>query len=165
MPKGVYSRSHLLISPVERFWRKIRIADDGRSCWEWAGATFVSGGYGAINVHGVPERTHRFAFELAFGPIPRGYCVCHKCDNPLCVRPSHLFLGTIEDNNHDCDEKGRRPSGEGHCCARLTKGAVRDIRVNYKRRIVTQAHFATKYGVDRKTVADVINGKTWKGIS
>lgn len=92
-------------SPLaERFWAKVDRSSDG--CWEWTGGRFDEG-YGTIRVAGRSLKTHRVAWELVQGAIPEGLCVCHRCDNPPCCRPDHLFLGTREENNRDRDEKGR----------------------------------------------------------
>ena len=94
--------------PVEdRFWSKVRKAD-GDGCWEWMGAR-VKTGYGQIGRSRTRQliATHRLSWELYRGAIPSGLCVCHRCDNPRCVRPDHLFLGTQADNIHDMVAKGR----------------------------------------------------------
>lgn len=85
------------------FWANTR---QNKECWDWNGATFTDG-YGAVSWRGVLRRAHRVAWEIANGPIAKGLLVCHHCDNPKCVRPEHLFLGTIQDNTHDMIQKGR----------------------------------------------------------
>lgn len=95
-------------SPEKRFWAKVRRTN---SCWLWIGTSIKSGTLGdrrpKFNVNGVPTLAYRFSWELHCGPIPQNLCVCHHCDNPLCVRPDHLFVGTIADNNRDMHAKGR----------------------------------------------------------
>lgn len=94
--------------PVEpRFWKRVdRRSDD--ECWPWTGSAMVKG-YGVLSVEGRQIGTHRISWELYNGPIPSGMLVCHHCDNPPCVNPAHLFLGTYSDNAKDKSVKGRNP--------------------------------------------------------
>lgn len=89
--------------PALRFWRQVQKTD---TCWLWTGAR-SGAGYGQIGINDVRIFTHRFSWELHHGPIPAGLFVCHHCDNPPCVRPDHLFLGTPQDNMVDKIRKGR----------------------------------------------------------
>lgn len=98
-----------------RFWRKIRFVG---ACWEWQGA--LAGGYGRISLgYGRMVPAHRWIYEQVFGPVPEGLVVRHKCDNPRCVRPVHLEVGTHADNNRDMWERGRAkmppPGPRSHC--------------------------------------------------
>lgn len=93
-------------SAERRFWAKVRLSD---GCWEWT-ASLSSQGYGMLKVggkHGAAMRAHRLSWLLHHGEIPAGQCVLHHCDNRLCVRPDHLFLGSQLDNIADRDKKGR----------------------------------------------------------
>lgn len=115
-------------SVATRFWDRV---DRSGECWLWTGAR--SGclkQYGAVTIRGRRVRAHRFAYQLAVGSIPTGRIVRHRCDEPLCVRPEHLELGTQTDNNRDRDERGRQRSvrGEDHARHKLTVGQVRAIR-------------------------------------
>lgn len=109
---GVSTRMHddvRLKRASKRFWHRV-VKSEG--CWEWSGARFPRGyGHVQLRVLGPPDEiyAHRAAWRFTFGPIPDGLFVCHHCDNPPCVRPDHLFLGTAQDNVHDSQRKGRRP--------------------------------------------------------
>lgn len=93
----------------ERFWLKVDRSDTN-GCWEWTG-TKRGYGYGAFAYQGVTVVASRFSYELHYGPIPDGMLVLHRCDNPACVNPSHLFLGTNKDNTRDMIDKGRQGFG------------------------------------------------------
>ncbi len=101
----------MLATVAERFWSKVDRAGGPEwleACWLWLPPTSQVFGYGDMHANGRKQYAHRLAWELASGrQIPAGLCVLHKCDNPRCVRPSHLFLGTKADNAHDAMAKGR----------------------------------------------------------
>lgn len=93
----------------ERFWEKVNKSGE---CWTWTACTHHQWGYGHFRAGGKLVTAHRYSWELHNGPIPPGMRVCHRCDNPPCVRPAHLFLGTDADNAHDMIAKGRHYRGE-----------------------------------------------------
>ena len=95
---------------IGHFWERTVVTDSG--CWEWTGCRLPTG-YGHIGFYQNRNcGTHRVAWILTHGDIPKGLCVCHKCDNPPCINPDHLFLGTRADNVHDRDAKGRTHKGK-----------------------------------------------------
>lgn len=96
-----------------RFWVKVDNSKGEDACWLWT-AGVNDAGYGQFQVGKRPHLSHRVSWVLTFGPMPEGACVLHKCDNPLCVNPLHLFLGTKRDNNRDRHQKGRDAKGEKH---------------------------------------------------
>ena len=153
------------ISLDERFWNHVN-PSSAEECWEWQGAPTPCG-YGRLrcgihsNSTNVPA--HRVSWEIHFGPIPDGLFVCHICDNPICVNPAHLFLGTAVDNVADMDAKGRRGTYDHTRSSPLTANDVREIR----RRFAIgerQAVMAIEYGVSPNTVHRIVRSKTWKHV-
>jgi hypothetical protein len=105
-----------LAGAIARFWARV---EKTQACWNWRGSVRHFG-HGHLNVLGVVTMAHRFSWTLTNGSIPDGLNVLHHCDNPRCVRPDHLFLGTHADNVADMNAKGRHARGERHGRAKLT---------------------------------------------
>lgn len=145
---------------LTRFKAKIAFGQPN-GCDEWVGAKNEYG-YGRILVDGRNRHTHRVAWEVTFGPIPDGMMVCHRCDNRLCVNPSHLFLGTNSDNMRDMIAKGRSGhlKGEVHPKAKLHPADVLAIRSSSQ----SNTELARLYSVTRKAVAHIRERKNWRHI-
>jgi hypothetical protein len=146
----------------ERFFTAIE------GCWEWRGAT--NGRYGVFRASKPRRRVyaHRVAYTTFCGADPGGLHVLHKCDNPLCVNPEHLFAGTAEDNVRDAISKGRavappRFVGEAHPRARLTRKKVVAMRRAYERG-ATVAEVAERFRVAQGTAGHAIMRRTWKSV-
>lgn len=148
---------------AERFWAKVQRGAEGE-CWLWIGGR-DSWGYGAINIKGKQTGAHRFAWELANGPISEGKFVLHDCpagDNPSCVNPAHLRLGTHAENMADRQRKGRcaRPAGEKNPRAKLTEDLARLIHARHASG-ESQGSIARSLHVSRTAVYQVLVGKRW----
>lgn len=147
----------------ERLWRKTE-ADPKTGCWVWKGYVEASG-YGRI-WFGSTWLAHRASWVDEFGPIPNGLHVCHRCDNPPCWNPDHLFLGTNADNVADRHAKGRSRGGyhrgETHPCAKLTADDVRAIRAA---RGAEQGRItARRYGVSPSRISMIQTRKVWDHV-
>jgi len=122
-------------------------------------------GYGSVVWAGKPEKAHRAAYmrEHSCSLLPN-VVVRHRCDNPRCVNPAHLELGTVADNNRDRDERGRAALGMKHGKAKLTDADVRTIRRRYEAGGETHRSLAAEYGVDHKVIGSCIRRLTWKHL-
>lgn len=138
------------------------IPADG-SCMEWP--LGKRGGYGRVTVLGVRRTVTHVAFEMACGPIPDGMFVCHKCDNPPCFRPDHLFLGTKLDNARDREAKGRNrpPKGESNPNAKLTECQVREIR-RLREAGRTLKSLAAQFGVTFCVIHVIVKRRGWAHV-
>ena len=149
-----------MVSNAARFWSKVKQTG---GCWEWTGGN--SGrkrGYGRFRINGGMTAAHRQAWKWCNArEIPNGLCVLHTCDNPPCVNPLHLFLGSQRDNVKDMDRKGRanRIYGEKHSRAKLTAVQVAEIIADTDS---TCAKLAAKHEVCRATISHIRNGRNWK---
>lgn len=142
-----------------RFWAKVNKSDD---CWEWT-ACKNSAGYGQIRINGKAELAHRVSWELANGPIPDAMYVLHRCDNPSCVRPDHLFLGTSSDNTQDMISKGRRVIlyGEDAGTAKLTNAQVEAMRFLYATGEYSTYKLGEMYGISHFGAWEIVTGKRY----
>lgn len=143
---------------TERLWTRVTRGD---GCWEWQGAK-TRDGYGVLRgANGKQLRAHRASWLLTFGEIPEGMRVCHHCDNPICVRPEHLFLGSDLDNAADKIAKGRDARGVKNGASKLSGDAARSIVDLYARGGETYETLAKRFGVCITTVFYVLRGHRW----
>jgi hypothetical protein len=144
---------------ADRFWSKVDIAG---ACWIWRG--YSTKGYGLFSLKGKPRLAHRVSYEMAYGAIPDGMDILHRCDMPSCVRPDHLWTGTHMDNMRDMEAKGRgnHAYGERINTAKLTWTEVREIRRRYQTEVVTQRRLALEYDVHFSLISLILKGKIWK---
>lgn len=142
-----------------RFFGKFDALEPDK-CWEWLGAK-NSDGYGNFYYQGKYEKAHRAAWIIYFGEIPNGLCVCHHCDNPSCVNPKHLFLGTHADNMRDMTQKGRLviPKKRGEFCGatKLKDKEVKEIRRLYALGIRPQSLLAKMFNVSQTQISRIVN--------
>lgn len=154
-------------TPEERFWSYVQKTD---TCWIWTGHK-TSRGYGKLKIEHRTVLMNRYSYELHYGKLEEGMCALHKCDNPPCVNPDHLFAGTIADNNNDRARKGRNAKtygrnmkGEANPISILTIKKVLEIR----RMASCQEHSITEiaklFGVSLPCVSHVVARRTWKHI-
>jgi len=136
--------------------------DKSGDCWVWTAVTDRRG-YGLL--HGAPYRAaHRLSYLLAYGD-PAGLHVCHRCDNPRCVNPAHLFLGTDADNLGDMAAKGRSLWGERNMHAKLTVEQVLEIRRLAADGGLLHREIAARFGVTRVTVTDIHRRRSWRHLA
>lgn len=149
----------------ERFWAKVNKSSPNE-CWEWQGARNTDG-YGRYSVSSKILSSHRIAYTLEYGSTPAEMLVCHKCDNPPCCNPNHLFLGTYMDNNSDCSLKGRyqsRPKGSGNYAAKLNERNIIDIR-RVASEGLAQRKIASLYNVSPSLISRILSGEDWKHVT
>ena len=144
---------------IKHFWDRVDIRGKDE-CWEWRGGRQAFG-HGRLRVCGRRWLAHRFSYTISFGPIPHGLFVLHKCDNPPCVNPNHLYVGTQNDNVQDRVDRDRSAFGEDSGKTCLTNEQVFDIQRLYNTGNYTQRDLAARYGVSISCVGNIIDGKRW----
>lgn len=150
-------------SPEFDKWAANVSVSDG--CWAWTGPRNPEG-YGLVSLRGRSERAHRVAWATLRWPLRQGEMVLHRCDNPPCCNPEHLFVGDARTNIIDCRDKGRLPDkrGEAHPQSKLTDDIVRDIRFRLSQG-ERGTDIARLYGIDKKLVTFVKQGRRWGHVT
>lgn len=146
------------MNEADRFWAKV---DKTEHCWLWTGGTAGNRrNYGSLYWRGTNRRAHRVSYEMEYGPIPEGLYVCHRCDTPECVRPSHLYLGTQRENIQDMIDKSRRASqqAEKNSQAKLHWADIQEIRASTER----QQDIARRFGISQQQVSKIMTGRNWR---
>lgn len=148
------------MSSPSSFWARV-VANGPGVCWEWSGHR-VTQGYGRLRINGHRWMAHRYAWTVMNGDIPAGQEVCHRCDNPPCCNPAHLFLGTHAENMADMAGKGRArpPVGTDHSNSKITPAIVRDIR-DLRQQGWTLARIGRQFNIHLSNVSLIANGKAW----
>ena len=148
-----------------RFWAKVdkSAAGPNGDCWEWQ-AYLNARGYGVINVFGKLDLAHRISWAFAFDrKVPDGMCVCHSCDNPKCVNPAHLWIGTNRDNVNDRQRKGRHTPCRGtqNGKSKLSEAEVLQIRASTG----SHAELSRQFGVTHQVIRAIRVGQIWRHLS
>lgn len=150
---------------IETFWSRVNkngpvVHEQLGPCWLWTGG-LKNNGYGYFVIRRKPIYVHRLMYFLTMGITLPDRMACHKCDNPQCCNPQHIFDGTAKDNADDCASKGRRPAGERHCNAKFTHQQVRAIRSSER----SHDDLAAEHGVVRHTIANMRARRTYKCVA
>src|ERR1017187_575805 len=167
----------LSASDLKRFWAKVN--KDGRipahipelgKCWLWTSGKDTHG-YGQFKIENKQQRSHRISWVLLRGMFSddgsyHGTCVCHSCDNPACVNPNHLFLGTHADNHSDKDKKrrGNHPFCENHPRSKLTNEQVFELRLRYAAGGTSYRKLGAEFGLTHGAIGLMMSGVNWKHI-
>lgn len=162
MTKPIHMHNNFSQALKSKFLERIskyNFPAEGDGCWEWQGSKAFYN-YGTMCFEKSLYRTHRVAYETFIGPIPNGLFVCHHCDNPPCVNPSHLFVGTQTDNIRDKEAKGRgnHTSCQEHGSSKLTNRQVIKIIELYASKTMNQRQLANKFNVHQSQISKLIKG-------
>lgn len=157
----------ILSQRTNRFWKLVQKSTDINKCWNWIGKKDIRG-YGNFSwgKHGDPRHgAHRFSYIIHKGSIPKGKWILHHCDNPLCVNPKHLFIGTGLDNIKDMVSKKRHSFGERNRKAKLKESDILAIINLCKLGDMTRKEIAEKFSVNKSTIYNILSKRSWKHLT
>lgn len=151
------------------FWSQVEKTD---GCWLWHGSTLTTSEgvvlprcWPPTNKLGISSYAQRMSYELEYGAFPNHLCVCHHCDNHLCVRPDHLFLGTHRDNMNDMAIKQRAASREHNGASKLRTGDVLKIRHLWNSGFTNKSAISRQFGVSHTLVRFIVNRQYWRSVA
>lgn len=145
------------------FWSRVAVAAPDE-CWLWKGTVRNAAKYGQIGVNAGYYGAHVVSYVLSHGDVPPGQCVLHTCDNPPCVNPKHLWLGTKGDNNSDRRNKGREGNRVGERNGRAVLNATKVQEIRQLGKTENYARIAERFGVCTVTVAKICQRKLWAHV-
>ena len=150
---------------IKRFWSKVDKGDGTLTeCWEWLGTKIVEG-YGTFSIKNIEVKCHRLSFFLHTGVLNKSLCVCHLCDNPSCVNPNHLWLGTLQANNFDKTLKGRTAKGSMFVNKTLlNEKDVKDILIRLRNK-ESCVSIAKDYPASVQAISHIKAGRSWKHVT
>lgn len=155
---------------ADRLYARLDISGGPDACWEWTGHRRKRRNRGlqyarmSVGNHAT-DYVHRVSYMVHIGPIPDGMLVCHRCDNPPCGNPAHLFLGTTQDNTADKVTKGRQLRGQRHPGAKLTAADVIEIRATPNLGdLAVRSALAERFGVTLPAINNVAHGRSWQAL-
>ena len=164
-----WNKTNCPLTVVKKFWSQVKLPKDLKNnCWVWTGTRHVhpTHDYGIFHYDGKRVRAHRFSYECYNGYFDKKLFVCHKCDNPGCINPNHLFLGTHADNMKDMSDKGRAPIGERCGTSKLTEIEVKQILTDLSlNKYKTILEVTNKHDIGSMQIIRILQGKSWKHIS
>ena len=162
MNKFIGNNQYSGLSTEERFWQKVNKKSE-EECWEWLGSTHHQWGYGGFNIDGKYMAAHRYSWIFHNGEISKDKIICHHCDNPSCVNPLHLFMGTNQDNSDDMYNKNRQAIviGEKNPKAKLLEADVLKIRWMFKSGKYSKVALGKMFGVTPGSIAHIVKRRQW----